>query len=410
MKRIHLIALHCLLLTQLGKAAEWIPFSVTPPPSTVDPMTGIVLWQDSEHVKKAPIQLEFFYLPYSAVILGPDQYDWNLVEKRLTAIANRKHQAVIRFWDTYPAKESGVPEFIRNRSDWRGKTANSEGKPTGFPDWGNAAWQTAHLAFFKTFAERYDHDPRLAFLECGFGLWSEYHIYDGPFELGRTFPDRSYQEKFLTWMSENFKETCWMISIDAADSQVGPFGKYQSLKTLPFGVFDDSFLSKEHPKVNALNWKFFGANRWKTQPGGGELSYYTDRDQRLALSKDGPHGESIESASARFHVSFMIGNDQPDYVKMARIGEAGKAMGYGFRLDAAERSGSSVRLTFSNTGVAPIYYDAYPAFAGVRAKVSLKGLLPGKRLSATISSAAMDGEVSIESDRLVPGQKIGFTQ
>lgn len=405
--------LSCALLAGsalFSSAAEWKPFKVEPrAAAAVQPMTGLVLWSDSDHVTKAPIQLEFFYLPYSAVIKGEGQYDWSAVDNRLRAIAGRKHQAVLRFWDTYPGEESGVPAYIRQLPDWKGRTANSEGEPTGFADWSHAGWQQAHLDFFKAFASRYDKDARLAFLQCGFGLWSEYHIYDGPFQLGTTFPDRAYQEKFLRHMTATFNETRWMISIDAADSKVGPFHTVPPLKALPFGLFDDSFLAKSHPKENALNWKFFGANRWRTQPGGGELSYYTTRDQREALSKNGPNGESIESASARFHVSFMIGNDQPEYASMARIKEAGRAMGYRFRLDKADRTNGTVRLTFRNTGVAPIYYDAYPAYGGVKAKASLKGLLPGKTQTVKIKTTKKKGNVTIESPRLVPGQKIGFS-
>ena len=45
-------------------------------------------------------------------------------------------------------------------------------------------------------AEKYKNDPRLAFIQTGFGLWSEYHIYDGPFELGKTFPSKDFQDSF----------------------------------------------------------------------------------------------------------------------------------------------------------------------------------------------------------------------
>jgi hypothetical protein len=397
------VCLSCLAPT--AGAEEWKSFRVKPTAAAVQPMTGLVLWSDSEHAAKAPIQLEFCYLPYSAVMKGPDTYDWTAVDRLLTAVAKRRHQAILRFWDTYPAKPSGVPAYIRNTPGWRGKTADSEGKPTGFPDWGNAAWQQAHLAFFKALAGRYDKDARLAFLQCGFGLWSEYHIYDGPFEPGLTFPDRTYQARFLRHMSACFKQTQWMISIDAADAGIGPFQADKKLAALRFGVFDDSFLSQEHPKVNAPRWKFLGADRWRTSPGGGELSYYNNRDQREALSKKGPNGESLESASARFHTSFMIGNDQPQYADMARIGQVGRAMGYRFRLDSARRSAKAVRLTFSNTGV---YYDAYPAYAGVSSKTSLKGLLPGQKRTFVIPSKVKDGPVSIRCARLVPGQKIGF--
>lgn len=401
----------CSLLSPLQAAeAEWKAMDVKPvAPSSVNPMTGIVLWCDSPHTQEAPVQLEFFYIPYSSVMKGPGVYDWTAVEKNLTEIAKRKHQAIFRFWDTYPDKESGVPKYIRDRPDWKGRTALSEGKPTGFPDWSNTTWQAAHLDFFTALAKRYDKDPRVAFLQCGFGLWSEYHIYDGPYELGLTFPDRAYQEKFLKHMGQNFHHLKWSTSINLGDKNIGPIHTNPKLLSLPFGVFDDSFLNKNHSKYNAPHWTTLGKSRWKKAPAGGEFSYYTEHDQKTALSKNGPHGESFKKAASRYHISYMMGNDQPKYVSMNRIREAGKATGYRFQLRSAERNGKKVRLTFRNTGVAPIYYDAYPAYAGIRAKKSLKGLNPGKQVTVTIPAGNKQGAVTIQSDRLVKGQKIGFS-
>jgi hypothetical protein len=70
-----------------------------------------------------------------------------------------------------------------------------------------------------------------------------------------------------------------------------------------------------------------------------------------------------------------------------------------------------VRLTVRNDGVAPIYHDAWPAANGHRAAASLKGLLPGatRDFETCPGTHARDAlRVSIESDRLVPGQKIQF--
>lgn len=60
---------------------------------------------------------------------------------------------------------------------------------------------------------------------------------------------------------------------------------------------------------------------------GGELNYYTDHDQQHALDPEGPHGISFEQMAAQYHISYMIGNDQPEYQSMARIEEAGLSTG-----------------------------------------------------------------------------------
>jgi hypothetical protein len=62
----------------------------------------------------------------------------------------------------------------------------------------------------------------------------------------------------------------------------------------------------------------------------------------------------------------------------------------------------------ANSGVAPIYYDAFVAVNGIRAEGSLKGLLPGEERLFTVPSGGTNPELSIECDRLVPGQRIDF--
>ena len=151
-----------------------------------------------------------------------------------------------------------------------------------------------------------------------------------------------------------------------------------------------------------------GRDRWKRPPAGGEISYYTTRDQKQALAADGPHGIPFEKAAADFHITFMIANDQPKYQKPDRIRAAGLACGYKFRILKFEASASRSRITVTNTGVAPIYHDAYLAIDGVRAERSLKGLLPGESRTDEIPAAGTAPKLTIACDRLVPGQAIEF--
>ena len=151
-----------------------------------------------------------------------------------------------------------------------------------------------------------------------------------------------------------------------------------------------------------------GRERWKRAPAGGEFSYYTAHDQKLALAPTGPHGIPFEQAAAAFHITFMIGDGQPRYQPMARISAAGMACGYKFRIRAFEASPSRSRVEVANTGVAPIYHDAYLAVNGVRAGTSLKGLLPGQSRTDEIASGGAAPKLTIDCDRLVPGQSIQF--
>ncbi|MFK8113581.1 MAG: DUF4832 domain-containing protein [Rubripirellula sp.] len=366
------------------------------------------MWSDHEKAASDAIQLEYSYMRYNDVAIGDGDFDWSVVDEKLQEIATRGHQAILRFHFVYPGKPSTVPAYIKQLPDYKETVAKSEGKPTGFVDWSHPAIGKFVLDFYSAFAKRYDKDPRLAYLQTGFGLWGEYHIYSGPRKIGETFPSKTYQTTFFQHMNRVFQQTPWMISVDAADSDYSPLEDNDQLLGIRFGLFDDSFLCKPHPKENALNWRVFGTDRWQHSPGGGEFSYYNKRDQKLSLSADGPNGQSFEDAAKAFHITFMIGNDQPKYQSMDRIREAGMATGYRFQVTKFERSDSQTRVTIRNTGIAPMYHDAFVAINGVRSTTSLRSLLPNDSQTFVIESSAKAPKLTIQSDRLLEGQEIPF--
>lgn len=408
MKSLIIALIGISITTGLACAEDFVVVPLERKITDVAPMTGIVFWDTSPHNASDAVSLEFFYAGYADIAKEDGRLDWTGFERRLDAIAARKHQAVVRFQDTYPGRETTVPPFLKANPDYRETRAASEGKPTSFPDWSNPEWKAFHLRFFEEFVKRYDRDPRLAFFEVGFGLWAEYHIYDGPFEPGKTFPDFEYQTTFLKRMHEWSKDLPWMISVDAADRKIAPFENSPELKALDFGVFDDSFLCRQHARENELNWNFFGRDRFERFPAGGEFSFYTADDQRLALAENGPHGESFEKAAARFHLTFIMGDPQPRYQPISRIKSASMACGYRFRVERFETKPGRSRVTIRNTGIAPIYRGAFAAVDGVRGSFDLKSLLPGQSKTIEIEAGGKAPIFSIECDHLVKGQKIPF--
>ena len=104
----------------------------------------------------------------------------------------------------------------------------------------------------------------------------------------------------------------------------------------------------------------------------------------------------------------MIADQWPRWMKEDELARHSAACGYRFKVERFEASESAARVTIANIGVAPIYYAAYPAVNGVRADKSLAGLLPGERRDFTIASGGTAPALTIESDRLLPGQRIGF--
>lgn len=380
----------------------------------VQPMTGIVLWEESWEstaIKDSDefIQLEYAYVRPETIVKAKSVYDWSTFDAFLDRIASRKHQAIVRFYYVYPGEETAVPQYIKDLPDYQETVGQSENKRTVFPDWTNAELQRFHLEFYQTFAQRYDCDPRLAFLQVGFGLWAEYHIYDGPNTIGEQFPSKEFQKTFFLHLQKHLTELHWSISIDAGDSYYSPFDQEPSLLNIRFGNFDDSFMCEDHAGYNEDMWNVFGyPTRYQTSPHGGELSYYSDYDQQHALDSAGMYGRTYEQLSAKFHITYMIGNDQPDYQTNQRIKEAGLANGYKFRINSFRSSSNHSLVVVENIGIAPIYYDAYVSIDRVRSMQSLKGLAPGQTLECEIFRGGVSPTLRIESDHLLPSQTIQF--
>lgn len=376
----------------------------------VQPMTGIVLWNTSSAVRKSYVQLEFSYMLYNDVCKEKDVYDWTPMDKLLKEVAGRGHQAVVRFRYTYPGYSCAVPDYIKSWPGYEATNAKSEGRNTEFPDWRCEELQRFHMEFHRRFAERYDKDPRLAFVETGFGLWAEYHIYDGPCVMGRTFPSHDFQAQFLPKMDEWFQNTPWLFSIDAADAKYAPFHKQKALLDLNFGNFDDSFMCEDWSGYNWESWSFFGKDRYKKGPAGGEFSYYSDYDQKHVLDKGGMYSRKFEDVVAKVHMSFIIGNDQPGKQTEERIKEAAMSMGYRFEIrEFRVKEGEGALVRIANVGVAPIYRDTYVQVEGVRSRENLRDLMPGEEMCILIPCRTSAASIpSIACDHLVTGQQIEY--
>ena len=364
-------------------------------------MTGIVMWESSANSHTDAIQLEYSYMRYGEVVKLRSEYDWSSVERKLNAIAGRKHQAVLRFYETWPGRQTTVPDYIKRLPDYREVRARSENRDTAFPDWSHPEYQRFILEFFERFAAEYDRDPRLAFVETGFGLWSEYHIYSGPEVLGKTFPSMEFQAKFFRHLARAFKDTPWLISEDAHEAKRSPLSSQKELIDIRFGIFDDTFHEAWAPGYNRDGWDFFGADRWQGSPRGGEILFPNkERAEKVAAA--------WKKEAANFHITFMICEQWPRWTTMQRIRANGMFCGYQFKITAFEESERTSRVTVTNAGVAPIYFDAYVAVNGKRANESLKGLLPGAARRFDVASGSASPKLTIECDRLVPGQLIEF--
>ncbi len=395
--------------------------------STIDralPMTGLVLWVDNARNRDAAyrksISLEFAYCLPCKVVKGKENgsivYDWSSFDNMLADIASREHQAIVRFRYEYPSNTdvngtkgaTAVPDYIKALPDYTETYSSNPGGdgPTYYADWSNAELQWFTKQFYTDFCARYAHDNRLAFLEVGFGHWSEYHIYGTQLKLGNNFPSKQYQKEFFYHMNSVSDGLPWCVSIDAADDTYSPVPDDNSLLSLRFGLFDDSFMHQKHEigsgdGWNETMWNIIGkGTRWQTSPCGGEVSYYTSRDQHDFLNPQGLYGITWEQAAAKYHISFMISNDATEgsYGTAQRFLEAAHASGYRFEITELKSNHLTTQLTITNKGVAPIYRPAYVTINGQQSDYNLMNLTPNQAVTLQFNTSKNDSlQIEIQS-------------
>ena len=418
-----------LLLAILPAAGVARGTSTAPAPA---PLKGLVLWPDEARSRpdlSRAISLEFAYVLPCDIVTGlatdgAPIFDWAPLDRLLDDIASRGHQAILRFRYEYPGEPLGgirgataVPACVKALPGYRetfARNPNGDG-PTWYADWSHPGLRDFTLRFFDAFAARHDADPRLAFLEAGFGHWSEWHTFGTPLHPGVNFPDADFQAIFLRRLASLFRHTPWLISIDAAEPGHSPAATDPGLAALPFGLFDDSFMHRRHDIAqdgghNERCWLAFGTDRWQRSPAGGEISYYEKNDQRRFLSPRGIHGTTFAEAAAKYHITFMIANDAisgpcatPD-----RFRDAAGACGYRFRLVRAEPDGTNLHIRIANDGTAPLYHDAYPALGPFTSPGTLRGLLPGATRDFDLplphpAPADPAADLRLVSPKLLPG-------
>lgn len=430
-KRLFLTTLAALFIGATQADTAWTPVALNRTIDDLQPMTGLVFWPDAAADRHQQygnsISLEFQYCLPCKVVTGKQngqiQYNWSWLDNILEDIASRGHQAVLRFRYEYPSGEkingkkgaTAVPDYIKSLSGYQETYASNPGGdgPTYYADWSNTELQWFTKQFYTDFQARYGTDPRIAFLEVGFGHWSEYHIYGTKIQFGKNFPTKQYQSDFFCHLDSTMTIP-WLVSVDAGDDEYSPLQNDRAMQACVFGLFDDSFMHSKHDfsqgegwNEQCWQWSDPQGTRWHTGVNGGEVSYYTDNDQKNFLNPAGMYGVTWEQAAAKYHITFINANDCTEgrYATPARVKEAGLASGYRFAVTAAETNGVAMRLTVTNDGVAPIYYDAYFAVGTTRSTESLRGLLPGETKQITIPAI---GTPEIVCDHLLPGQHIDY--
>lgn len=304
-----------------------------------------------------PHSLEWAYFPLNALMTGPGRFDFEPVfESALSEIAGRGNQAAVRIYLDYPRKPTGVPAFLIENGLLMTPYSEHGGGMT--PDYGNDELVQALVDFVSAFGERFDGDPRIAYLTLGLlGFWGEWHTWPRP----EFMASESVRRRLMTAFAESFARTSLLMRYPVPDAM-----------NWPIGLHDDSFA---HSTIGEQEWEFLprivaaGAkDLWKTRPIGGEVRpevqphLWKDPGERPPDLKFQDYHDCVRKTRATWMICdrlFQARLPEPEY---SRALEGARRLGYELHLAAAFLPGriqpgreAVVTLELENRGVAPLY-------------------------------------------------------
>lgn len=370
-------------------------------PAAVDnPLKGLVPYAESSGADLFPHSLEFSYFPVSAVVVGPDSYDWSPLETFLERRARKGMQGIFRFYLEYPGKPSGVPSYLlENGLELvRYQRASTPPRPPVdivAPNYSHPALRAMLVKFIQALGQKYDGDPRIGFITAGLlGHWGEWH--SSP--RNELFASKEVQAEVMAAYEAAFHRPPILLRYPAGEQDA----VYLANATRPFGYHDDSFGWATLP---GKNWYFMNriqsagaaaGNKWQSQPIGGEI-----RPEAWGEIFDALPGkkqiQNFRQCVEATHVSWLMdsglfrqGNDQARRLSaMQQV----RGMGYEYHvskvlLDAGAERQLTVAVQVENRGVAPFYRDWPAEYALLdaggkpvrifRVQDPLAGLLPGQ--------------------------------
>lgn len=318
-----------------------------------NPMKGWVAWGEDfiEHPPQ-PLSLIFSYRSWRELEPVEGRFEFESWENDVwKPWTDQGKKVIFRVYVDYPGRPTGMPQWLLDAGV--GGTEYDEYGGGFSPDYKNPLFLEKVKILIQKLGERYDRDPRVAFLDVGvLGHWGEWHTYPREELFASPTVQRGVMEAFL-----------------AAFTNKKMMLRYPTGWTAqrPFGYRDDCFLTDtDGPE----DWYFFQriqaarANEvWKTQPIGGEFcgggrgaheGTLEQPEECLRLIREG-HFSHLGPAGGTIAAEHM--EHQTNLNAML------DAMGYRFVLRSAELPQPlvpgelhTITLELENTGSAPFYY------------------------------------------------------
>ena len=402
-------------------AQNWHPmtFSADAPGIDENPLRGLIPYSFADQ-GNFPHSMEWFYMPLSDVVIGPDTYDWSPLDRELEKIARRGDQAAFRFYLDFPGKSSAIPHYLLaaglqtfSYDDFDNSLSRT---PSVAPDQSDPRLIQCLLSFIHAFGMRYDGDPRIAYVTAGLvGFWGEWHVASHPLAgepAGWAMAQQDKDALLMAYRDSSHKTTV-LVRYPAVTPNRELLGN--------FGFHDDSFLNDT---LGPETWQFqrqteaAGAvDQWRAHPVGGEI--YPQLQTKLFEAWPNPVGEDVTTAISTTHATWMLDNDlfqhRSTAAEKGNALRADRMLGYTLFCSAVQlvrsMDGSVViSVRIENRGVAPFYsswpvefqaVDAGRIRAEAQANWPLSTLLPGEQAEYQASIPNLPGRPATILMRLV---------
>lgn len=286
------------------------------------------------------------------------QYNWSHLERNWGDIASTGKRVGFRVAAEIPGSgQNDTPQWLIDQGVEM-RPYSIDGQEGFAPDWDDSLFLAAHHDFILALGERYDSDPRVAWIDIGsYGFWGEWHVWLNQ-SLAAT---QSSKKSILDDYFEAFPTKHKVIAFDDNYATEYVTDNGGGIRNDCLGTTDgnDWYLESLNSIDPTLNDRV-----WKTAIITGEFcgSSYgaqigtTDRfDLNYAFIQQ-THWSYIGSAGGAIQPQ----NEQ----HQANLDKLHKKLGYRFVLRNVTHiksiaKGSSLAITVSveNKGVAPFYYD-----------------------------------------------------
>jgi hypothetical protein len=285
-------------------------------------------------------------------------YNWSLLERNWGNISQTGKRVGFRVASEIPGSgQNDTPQWLIDQGIEM-RPYSIDGMQGEAPDWDDSLFLAAHRDFIMALGQRYDLDPRVAWIDIGsYGFWGEWHVWMNE-SLAAT---QATKQSILEHYFEAFPNKKKVIAFDDdfATKYVTDHGggiRNDCLGTDDSNDWYLSSLNRIDPALNERVWKTAIITGEFCGSSAGATGGTTDRFDLNYEFIQQTHWSYIGSAG---------GAIQPiDDQHRTNLDKLHKKLGYRFVLRTVQHEQSvskgstvSVAITVENKGVAPFYFD-----------------------------------------------------